>query len=256
MNKTLKLKIINIAFILLLPTSYFLLSTFASAQVPTLNKVRVTYRPDGGVSITTFVAGACNEGETEIQCMDRIMEKSPELAALPHDDIDPSQLPQDRKDRNKWTGSKGQGISIDHSKVTKGEKIEELTQKLDEELDKNNPNSVKVAKLQRLIEKVRDYKDEHGLIKPQDLSKFEDKKQSILASVVETITDTISSAFDGLLTSIQNGFLALKELATDTLKVGSPEKPAGITVYDQTTKEPYCLIVQDGQIQNLPGECE
>jgi len=184
---------------------FFALSfSFVFAQVLTPSKVRVTYRPDGGVSVTSFAAGACQGGETETECMDRIMEKNPELANLPHDDILSSELPQDRKDRDKWRGSKGQGVWVDHSLVTKGEKIEELTQKLDEELDKNNPNSIKIAKLQRLIEKVKDYRAEYGLIKPEDLSKFEDKKQSILA--------TISSAFESLLTSIQNGLLSIKEL--------------------------------------------
>ena len=250
-----KLKTAKILFLMLF-TSYQLLITFvAFAQVPTLPKVRITYRPDEGVSITSFVAGACQGGETETQCMDREMQKNPALADLPHDDVDPTTLPQDRKERNKWRGSKGQGISIDHSLVTKQEKIEELKQKLDEELDKNNPSSIKVAKINRLIEKVKDYKDENGLIKPEDLSKFEDKKQSILASVVEIVTSSISSAFDGILTSIQNGFLALKKLTTNTIQIGSPEMPSGITTYDQTTKQPYCIVVKDGQIQNIPGEC-
>src|SRR3989344_3215996 len=122
-------------------------SNTVSAEVPTLSKVRVTYRPDGGVSVTSFIGSACQSEETETECMDREMQKNPELANLPHDDVFPSQLPQDRKDRNKWVGSKGQGIQIDHSLVTKAEKIEELENQLDEELNKNNPNSVKVAKL-------------------------------------------------------------------------------------------------------------
>ena len=62
MNK--KLKKLKIA-VLLLITSYQLLFTgLTFAQVPTLSKVRVTYRPDGGVSITAFVTGACQGGES------------------------------------------------------------------------------------------------------------------------------------------------------------------------------------------------
>ncbi len=249
---------LKIFLILLLSTFYVLLSNLAVAQVPPLSKVRVTYRPDGGVSVTAFVAGACQDGETETQCMDREMQKNPSLANLPHDDIDPSQLPQDRKDRDKWTGSKGRGISIDRSKVTKNEKMTELQDKLDQELDKNNPNSVKIAKLQRKIEKLKDFRTSSNLIPPEKLADFDtdQSNRSLLASVVETVGSAISSVFDGLLTSIQNGFLALKQLVTDTLKVGTPEKPAGITVYDQTTKLPYCLVVKDGKIQSVPGECD
>lgn len=257
-NRNLKLKISAILFTIY----YLLVASLAFAQVPTLSKVRVTYRPDGGVSITAFVAGACQGGETEEQCMDKEMQKNPELANLPHDDVDPATLPQDRKDRDKWTGSKGQGVSIDHSKVTKTEKIEQLENQLDEELDKSSPNSTKVAKIQRTIEKVKKYSAKNNLIPPEKLAELDpnntNTNQSFLASVTDTISSAvsgISSAFSSILTSIQNGFLALKQLTTNTIQIGSPEQPSGITTYDQTTKQPYCIVVKDGQIQNIPGEC-
>src|SRR3989344_4403256 len=104
-------------------TILLLLPFVALAQVSMLPKVRVSYRPDGGVSITSFVASACQEGETETQCMDREVRKNPTLADLPHDDVGPATLPQDRKDRDKWRGEKGSGIYIDRSLVTKQEKI-------------------------------------------------------------------------------------------------------------------------------------
>ncbi|MBI3046558.1 MAG: hypothetical protein HYY86_03435 [Candidatus Harrisonbacteria bacterium] len=239
-------------------TTILFLGSFgiAFAQVPTLSKVRVTYRSDGGVSVTSFLSDICNLGETETECMDREMRKNPALANLPHDDVLPSQLPQDRKDRDKWSGSKGQGVWVDNAKVTKPEKIKELQDKLDQELDKTSSNAAKIARIQRKIEKLRDFQTANNLIPPEKLADFDtEQNQSLLASVVETVSSAVSSAFDGLLTSIQNGFLALKELVTDTLKVGTPEKPAGITIYDQNTKQPYCLIVKDGQMQNLPGEC-
>jgi hypothetical protein len=244
----LKHKIISSLFLLA-----FSLPLLSSAQIPTLNKVRVSYRPDGGVSITTFLKEACLLGETELQCMDRIYSENETIKDLPYDDLDPSQLPQDRKDRDKWKGEKGRGIWVDTSLVTKSEKTKELQEELDKELAKNNPSTVKVVKLQRLIERVKDVNT--NVIPPKELSKLEVKKQSLLASIVSTVTSSISSAFDGLLSSIQNGFLALKQLVTDTLKVGTPENPAGITVYDQSTGEPHCLVVNNGQIQSIPGEC-
>jgi len=234
-------------------TIFVLSFSLVSAQIPTLSKVRVSYRPDGGVSITTFLREACLIGETELQCMDRIYSDNETLKDLPYDDLDPSQLPQDRKDRDKWKGEKGRGIWVDTSLVTKSEKTKELQDELDKELAKNNPSTVKVIKLQRLIEKVKDVNT--NVIPPKELSKLEVKKQSLLASIVNTVTSSISSAFDGVLSSIQNGFLALKQLVTDTLKVGTPENPAGITVYDQATGEPHCLVVNNGQIQSIPGEC-
>lgn len=222
----------------------------AHAEEQMIPYARISYRPDGGVSITHFLASACQNRETMATCMDRIMEKNEMLKDLPYDDVPRNQLPTDRSERDKWVGEKGKGISIDKSKVTKAEKITELRDKLDEELAKSSPSSVKVAKLERLIEKVQDYKSSSNLIKPQDLADFDEQKQSLLASVVETLGSAISSAFDGILSSIQNGFLAIKNLV-----VGTPEAPSGITIYDQTTKQPYCLVMKDGQMQSVAGAC-
>jgi hypothetical protein len=241
---------------LLVTFSLFALSfTFVFAQIPTLSKVRVSYRPDGGVSVTTFLKEACQNGEAETQCMDRIFNQNETLKDLPYDDLDPSQLPQDRQDRDKWRGRQGRGVWIDHSLVTKNEKIEELQAELDKELAKNNPSTVKVVKLQRLMQKVQDLESIANLIPADKLAELELDEQSLIASVVNAVSSALSSVFNGILTSIQNGFLALKQLVTDTLKVGTPEQPAGITVYDQTTKQPYCLIMRDGQLQSIPGEC-
>ncbi len=205
--------------------------------------------------MTTFLKDACSKGEAELECMDRIYSRNDTLKNLPYDDLDPSQLPQDRSQRDKWRGSKGQGVRIDDALVTKNEKLEELQDRLDTELDKNSPNQTKVIRYQRQIEKLRNLQTPNNLIPKNKLADFEDRNQSLLASVVETVTSVVSSAFDGLLTSIQNGFLSLKQLVTDTIQVGTPENPAGITVYDQTTKQPFCLIVKDGQLQSVPGEC-
>ena len=39
------------------------------------------------------------------------------------------------------------------------------------------------------------------------------------------------------------------------LTVGSPEKPTGITLYDEETGEPYCLSVKNGMTVTRNGEC-
>jgi hypothetical protein len=46
------------------------------------------------------------------------------------------------------------------------------------------------------------------------------------------------------------GVLEIKEL-----KVGSEEKPAGITLFDISTGQPYCLYIEDGNITKKDGEC-
>jgi|GEM_PF-1681420 len=55
-------------------------------------------------------------------------------------------------------------------------------------------------------------------------------------------------------------FIATKiitdELATQKLKVGSSQKPAGITIFDETTGDPFCLKVKNGTMVSDPGECK
>lgn len=215
----------------------------------TLQTARVFYREDGGVSITQFLVGACRGGETEVQCMDRISAENPGTLGLPYDDIDPNQLPQDRKDRDKWRGTKGRGIWIDTSLVTKTEKIQELQEELDEELDKDSPDSTKVLKIQRQIEKVRDI--DNNILTKEDLTLFEERQRSFVATAIQTVSDL----FSGILNSIKEGFLALRSLVTEKIQVGTAEKPSGVTVYDINTKQPYCIVVSDGKLENIPGEC-
>jgi len=230
-------------------------SSLVYADEEFLLNARVTYRDDGGVSVTYFLKSACQEKETEKECVNRIYSNDQLLQGFPYDDVPRDQLPKDRKDRNKWRGAKGRGIWIDHSLVTKGEKIEELKIELDKELEKSNPSTVKVVKLRRLIERVRDLDTSNNIISAEKLAEVEFDEQSLIASVVQAVGSALNNIFEGLLTSIQNGFLKLKELVTNTLKVGSPEQPAGITVYDQSTGEAHCLVVDNGQVKSIPGEC-
>ena len=59
----------------------------------------------------------------------------------------------------------------------------------------------------------------------------------------------------------ENGKLIAEEVEAkrgtfkDSLDVGTPEKPAGITIYDSSTGEPYCLEVKDGQMRSTAGAC-
>jgi len=40
------------------------------------------------------------------------------------------------------------------------------------------------------------------------------------------------------------------------LTVGSSEKPSGITLYDEATGEPYCLLVRNGDMVTRNGACD
>lgn len=65
---------------------------------------------------------------------------------------------------------------------------------------------------------------------------------------------------NGLWSIDENGKLVIKEIETGTLKAknatfGSGEKPYGFTIYDQSTKEPYCVGINNGAWVNVLGEC-
>lgn len=232
--------------------TYLFFSDIALAYQPMLDKVRVFYRPDGGVSILRVLADSCN-GLSIKDCLDRETQKSNLKNIESYEDIPESDLPQGRTDRDKWRGEKGKGIWIDKTLVTKSEKMQELRQKLEEELEKDNPDSKKVSNLQIKIEKLKNLKAENNLLTKNQIAKLDTKEKS--GGLLASAAGVLSEAFETILNSIKDGVLALKQLVTDTLKVGSQEKPAGITVYDQATKEPQCLVVANGKVETIPGEC-
>lgn len=71
-----------------------------------MSKVRIVYRVDGGVTVIHPVDGM----DYGYAC-DKAMHG--ELEGRPYDDVDGGEVPTDRKYRDAWTGSKGNGISID-----------------------------------------------------------------------------------------------------------------------------------------------
>ncbi len=64
-----------------------------------------------------------------------------------------------------------------------------------------------------------------------------------------------SSFFNTILTSVENGMAYMKGLVVETLKVGSPQKRTGVTLYDEITGDPYCLSVANGVQKTTSGEC-
>jgi len=52
-----------------------------------------------------------------------------------------------------------------------------------------------------------------------------------------------------------NGIAYVKNLFAERLTVGTPEKPAGITLYDEATGSPYCVKVVNGAMVSVAGEC-
>ena len=66
-----------------------------------MSKIRVLKRPDGSVGVIHPIPKSRKENETEEQWLDRVFVKANPLG-LPYADMDSSELPATREDRNVW----------------------------------------------------------------------------------------------------------------------------------------------------------
>ena len=73
--------------------------------------------------------------------------------------------------------------------------------------------------------------------------------------VPTTFGQLVSSFFSDVLTKVEGGIAYMKGLVVDTLEIGTTETPSGITIFDEDTKEPYCLKIKGGVIVSSAGEC-
>ncbi|MBI5233523.1 MAG: hypothetical protein HY880_04140 [Deltaproteobacteria bacterium] len=118
-----------------------------------MNLCRVYYQTDGQVSVVYPAPKEKRDGETGEAFLERVCQRlDTNLNTLPFDDMDASILPS-RTDREKWRGSKGQGIKVDTTIITKAERRKAVETSLDAELAKPNGNPITAMRLQRQLEK-------------------------------------------------------------------------------------------------------
>ena len=70
-----------------------------------------------------------------------------------------------------------------------------------------------------------------------------------------TMGSLMSDFFGSVVEQVSDGVVYLKGIVTGTLKVGSPEKRTGITLYDEETGDAYCLSIKGGETKTTKGEC-
>lgn len=70
-----------------------------------------------------------------------------------------------------------------------------------------------------------------------------------------SITDTFVALVEKAINKIFEAGKSLAGLITNKLTVGSHSQPAGITLYDEDTKDPYCLKMKSGVMTSVPGDC-
>jgi hypothetical protein len=55
--------------------------------------------------------------------------------------------------------------------------------------------------------------------------------------------------------TLKEKMVAFVNVATESLTVGTAETPSGITLYDEVTGAPYCLVMRGGVMTSLAGTC-
>ena len=74
-------------------------------------------------------------------------------------------------------------------------------------------------------------------------------------SVAKIFGEYASLFFGNVVKKVEGGVVYMRGLVVDTLKIGSPEKRTGVTLYDEVTGEPYCISVASGIQKTTLGEC-
>ena len=113
------------------------------------------------------------------------------------------------------------------------------------------PESIDYDKLTPvLIKAIQDLNFKIENFQPQT-SDSESSQSDLFASILYWFSDKV----------VKTREIITEKLSTDTvyvkedLVVGSAEQPAGITIYDEDTKEPYCIKMKSGQMVSMPGAC-
>ncbi len=120
-----------------------------------MGKVRIWYRPDGKVSVSypdvrpEKKPDSMTIDEWALEQFRNVAIKSPRFQNFPFDDVDGSSIPVNDGDRDRWRGSKGQGVSIDNTVVLR----RDIEKQLDDELAKPNPSPIAALRLQRKLDK-------------------------------------------------------------------------------------------------------
>jgi hypothetical protein len=96
--------------------------------------------------------------------------------------------------------------------------------------------------------------DANGQVMGLNYAQFAPLFAGAIADLNKKLTD-VDPTHDGSLASLVATYLENAFVKIGNLTVGSSAKPAGITLYDTSTKQPYCLTITNGVPVSTQGEC-
>ena len=90
------------------------------------------------------------------------------------------------------------------------------------------------------------------VIEGESQMKDEERESGNLNKTLERVKEWVLSLKDWTIDRLSSNTVYVK----NSIEIGTAELPAGITLYDQVTKEPHCLVLRDGKIETMSGACQ
>lgn len=76
-----------------------------------------------------------------------------------------------------------------------------------------------------------------------------------IASSSGQSTFNVDNWLAGFGVEINNAYANFRKVIAEAFTLGSTERPAGMTIYDKTTRQPYCFQIDQGTMMSTQGEC-
>ncbi|GIW68367.1 MAG: hypothetical protein KatS3mg099_315 [Candidatus Parcubacteria bacterium] len=118
-------------------------------------------------------------------------------------------------------------------------------------------STLSVAALQELSTKVDDLTVRLTNLE-KEVASLKEMQSGTIAGVenVQGGGMDVGSMVGRVLAALKAGVAQFVGVRTQALTVGTPERPTGITLYDEVTGEPYCVRIRNGQLVPTPGVCD
>ncbi|MFC1802164.1 tail fiber domain-containing protein, partial [Patescibacteria group bacterium] len=201
----------------------------------------------GGVAATSFVNTSTRDAKKDIvhfdsEDEDNVLEKIKDMKVARY------------RYKGEWTGSKASNLD---DKLSIGLIAEESP----EEVLSPDGRGVDIYKLSSFVlAGVKAQQSQIEQIKA-DVELLKLDLASTTASSLNTeenssyIKQLIIDHLKDLGLTFADGVAYFKSIVVESLTVGSSDNPAGITLYDEVTRQPYCLKISNGATVTQAGEC-
>ncbi|GIW68656.1 MAG: hypothetical protein KatS3mg100_150 [Candidatus Parcubacteria bacterium] len=90
----------------------------------------------------------------------------------------------------------------------------------------------------------------------EKVTSLQKTQDATIAGAGETNGGNVGNVVERALAALKASVAQFVGVRTQALTVGAPERPTGITLYDEVTGDPYCVRIRNGQLAPTPGACD